>query len=138
MTPSCRHSACGELFPTTRPRSRKTPCTGRRWPGTCCTSTDLEFGDPNGLTKEEKDHNGDVLRAFARENAELLGFDLAHGAIEAPSFHPSFHTGKDGKLFVNMVVELVQTTYVPFANDRKDTFPMRNGVTLLIAQDPGS
>ena len=34
-----------------------------------------------------------------------------------------------------MIVELVQTTQVPFGNDRKDTFPMRNGVTLLIAQD---
>lgn len=97
---------------------------------------DLWFGDPNGLTKEEKDHNGDILRAYAKEKAAVLGFDLAQGDIEAPSFHPSFHTGKDGKLFVSMVVELVQTMRVPFGEDPKDTFPMRNGVTLLISQDP--
>jgi hypothetical protein len=96
----------------------------------------LKFGDPNGLTKEEKDHNGDVLRDFAKERADTLGFDLAHGDVDAPSFHPTFHTDKDGKLFVNMVVELVQTMCVPFGDDPKDTFPMRNGVTLLIAQDP--
>lgn len=97
---------------------------------------DLLFGDPNGLTTKEKDHNGDVLRAFAKEKASALGFDLAGGCIDAPSFHPTFHTGSDGRLFVSMVVELVQTTQVPFGDDPKDTFPMRNGVTLLISQDP--
>jgi hypothetical protein len=97
---------------------------------------DLAFGDPNGLTKEEKDHNGDVLRKFAAENAELLGFDPRSGAIAAPSFHPMFHTGKNGKLFITMVVELVQTMRVPFGSGVSGTFPMRNGVTLLIAQDP--
>jgi hypothetical protein len=96
----------------------------------------LLFGDPNGLTTEEKDRNGDLLRAYAKENARLLGFDPGAGEIAAPSFHPTFHTGKDGKLFVSMVVELVQTMQVRFADDPKDTFPMRNGVTLLISQDP--
>lgn len=96
----------------------------------------LVFGDANGLTKTEKDCNGDVLRAYAAENAELLGFEPRAGKIAAPSFHPTFHTGKDGKLYVSMVVELVQTNHVPFGSGMSGTFPMRNGVTLLIAQDP--
>jgi hypothetical protein len=96
----------------------------------------LVFGDPNGLTKEEKDRNGDVLRNYAAENAELLGFDRRAGEIAAPSFHPMFHTGKNGKLHVTMVVELVQTMRIAFGHGVPGTFPMRNGVTLLIAQDP--
>jgi hypothetical protein len=106
------------------PRDRLPPVSG------------LQFGDPNGLTKSEKDHNGEVLRAYARENARLLGFDRSAGSIQAPSFHPMFHMGQDGRLFVNMVVELVQTVDRPFDDPDSGTFPMRNGVTLLIAQDP--
>ena len=98
----------------------------------------LQFGDPNGLTKSEKDNNGQVLRAYAKANAHLLGFDPASAPIEAPSFHPMFHTGQDGSLFVNMVVELVQTIRIPFdpSDSASGTFPLRNGVTLLISQDP--
>jgi len=96
----------------------------------------LVFGDPNGLTTAEKNTNGRVLRAFARKNAALLGFRPGPKPIEAPSFHPMFHTGQDGRLFVNMVVELVQTVDTLFGDTNPGTFPMRNGVTLLIAQDP--
>jgi hypothetical protein len=96
----------------------------------------LQFGDPNGLTKSEKDNNGDVLRAYAQTNARRLGFDPAFGRIQALSFHPMFHMGEDGRLFVNMVVELVQTARRPFGDAGSGTFPMRNGVTLLISQDP--
>jgi hypothetical protein len=96
----------------------------------------LVFGDPNGLTTTEKNVNGDALRAFANANAAALGFNPACGRIDAPSFHPMFHTGQDGRLFVNMVVELVQTVETPFGDTAPGTFPMRNGVTLLIAQDP--
>jgi hypothetical protein len=99
----------------------------------------LQFGDPNGLTSEEAETNGHVLAAYARKNAAKLGFDLAQGKIAAASFHSMFHTGQDGSLYVNMVVELVQTQKVPLANDGSggpSSFPMRNGVTLLIAQDP--
>jgi hypothetical protein len=96
----------------------------------------LVFGDPNGLTKAEQDKNGKVLRAFAKANARLLGFDPDAGKIDAPSFHPTFNMGQDGSLYVNMVVELVQTTRAPFDDPDAGTFPMRNGVTLLIAQDP--
>jgi len=98
----------------------------------------LQFGDPNGLTIAEKDNNGDVLRAYAKKYGNLLGFDRSLGPIEAPSFHPMFHIGQDGSLFVNMVIELVQTIKVPFSDTHPDgdKFPMRNGVTLLVAQDP--
>ncbi len=107
----------------------------------------LLFGDPNGLTRAEKNNNGDVLRKYAHDNAELLGFDRNSGPIQASSFHPMFHMGEDGGLFVNMVVELVQTVRLPFddsgpaSNPPSDdtdppTFPLRNGVTLLISQDP--
>ena len=30
----------------------------------------LVFGDPNGLTKDEQDHNGKLLRAYAKANAQ--------------------------------------------------------------------
>jgi hypothetical protein len=96
----------------------------------------LVFGDPNGLTTAEKNKNGRVLRAFAKKNAALLGFRPGPKPIEAPSFHPMFQTGQAGRLFVNMVVELVQTVETPFGSTNPGTFPMRNGVTLLIAQDP--
>jgi hypothetical protein len=102
----------------------------------------LRFGDANGLTTEEKDDNGDVLRGYAKEHARDLGFDPALGPIAAHSFHPMFHTGQDGSLYVNMVVELVQTIRVPFSDVKPargaeiQSFPMRSGVTLLIAQDP--
>jgi hypothetical protein len=102
----------------------------------------LLFGDPNGLTRGERDVNGEVLRAYAKKNAKLLGFNPIAGPIHAPSFHPMFHMGQDGRLFVNMVVELVQTLELPIdENDRSATaanFPFRNGVTLLISQDPPS
>ena len=95
----------------------------------------LLFGDPNGLTTEEKDTNGRVPRAFAKKNAKLLGFRDPE-PIAAPSFHPMFQTGQDGRLYVNMVVELVQTVEKDFGATNPGKFPMRNGVTLLIAQDP--
>ena len=49
-----------------------------------------------------------------------------------------FHIGQYGGLFVDMVVELVQTERLAFADVDPATgdFPMRNGVTLLVAQDP--
>jgi hypothetical protein len=97
----------------------------------------LVFGDPNGLTTEEKTINGDVLRKFAKAKGGVLGFKPEPNVeIDAPSFHPMFHTGQDGRLFVNMIVELVQTVERPFGETNPGTFPMRNGVTLLITQDP--
>jgi hypothetical protein len=98
----------------------------------------LVFGDPNGLTKAERDINGMRLRDFTKANARLLGFDPTAGPINAPSFHaqPRFHMSKDGSVYINMVVELVQTIRAPFDDPDCGTFPMRNGVTLLVTQDP--
>ena len=60
----------------------------------------LVFGDPNGLTVEEQNHNGDVLRAFAKMHAFHLGLDPPDGDIQVPSFHPMFQMGQDGRLYV--------------------------------------
>ena len=97
----------------------------------------LTFGDPNGLTDEEKDHNGGILRDYAKANAAPLGFDPAFD-IEPESFHPMFRTGEDGSLRIDMVVELIQTQDrdVDPQEPAYGTFPVRSGVTLMIAQPP--
>src|SRR6185369_5928661 len=73
---------------------------------------ELVFGHPDGLTKVEKDVNGAILRQYARENAARLGFDadprLAPPAQPYPaSFHPVFRVTTDGRLRIDMVIELV-------------------------------
>jgi hypothetical protein len=96
----------------------------------------LVFGDPNGLTRDEKEENGKILRAYAKDNGALLGLlDPEIHPIAVPSFHPIFHIAQDGSLFINMVVELVQTLELPFDDGESGTFLFRNGVTLLIAQN---
>jgi hypothetical protein len=101
--------------------------------------TSLIFGNPNGLTDDEKDINGDILRQYAQDHAALLGFDddptlPLECKPYTPSFHPVFRIASDGSLRTDMVVELVQTKKVPF--DEKlpgvGSFPMRGGVTLII------
>ncbi len=94
----------------------------------------LQFGDPNGLTRKEKDDNGRILRTYAADHAAKLGFDPRRGAIKAPSFHPIFRIGPHGDLITDMVVELVQTEIV---TDDAGTgpYPFRSGVTLLIWQE---
>jgi len=103
-------------------------------------ATKLVFGNPNGLTREEKDINGAVLRQYAEDNAARLGFDADPSLAPelkpyAPSFHPVFRIASDGSLRTDMVVELVQTQRVPF--DQKlpgaGSFPFRAGVTLIIS-----
>ena len=98
----------------------------------------LVFGDPNGLTKAEKDADGPILSRYARNNAAALGFDLSRGKIAATSYHPMFRLGEDGVLRIDMVVELIQTTEEPFDPDAPTagSFKMRGGVTLLIANQP--
>jgi hypothetical protein len=101
---------------------------------------ELVFGSASGLTKEEKDLNGEILRRYAWENAARLGFD-ADPALPAdlrpyaPSFHPVFRVSPDGQLRIDMVVELVQTRRVPFDKAFPDagSFPLRGGVTLIVA-----
>lgn len=101
---------------------------------------DLIFGDPNGLTKEEKDINGDVLRAYAKEHAALLGFRPVQPGqtIQVPSFHPAFRLAPDGSLRVDMVVNMLQKYDAPFDPKKPElgTFPVRGGATLLIAKPP--
>jgi hypothetical protein len=110
------------------------PVTGKK------EMADLIFGSPNGMTTEEMDINGAVLRQYALDNAALLGFDSDPNLPEeyrpfSPSFHPMFRVGPDGVLRTDMVVELVQTKRAPFDARVPDvgSFPMRGGVTLIIA-----
>jgi len=93
---------------------------------------DLVFGSPNGLTSEEKDHNGDALRAWANKN-RALGLD-PHLPITVPSFHPVFRTKQNGRLRMEMVVEIIQSTQVEFSRAVPDagSFPFRAGVTLIV------
>jgi len=97
----------------------------------------LIFGDPNGLTSAEKDHNADVLRRYARKNARMLGFRPGE-FISVPSFHPTFRLAPDGRLRVDMVVEMSQKCEVPFDRNKPElgSFPLRAGVALLIAKPP--
>lgn len=103
-------------------------------------AADLVFSSGMSLSKAQKDRNGDILRAYAWENAELLGFDAdpvqpLEARPFAPSFHQVFRVPADGRLLIDMVVELVQTRRVPFdkAFPKAGTFPLRAGVTLIVA-----
>jgi hypothetical protein len=93
----------------------------------------LIFGSPNGLTCEERDKNGDTLRSWATENRAALGLspDLP---ISVPSFHPVFRTKANGRLRMEMVVEIIQSTQMQFSDSvpQAGTFPFRAGVTLII------
>jgi hypothetical protein len=109
---------------------------------------DLIFGDPNGLTREEKDHNGKVLRKYAQDNAVKLGFYSQEDGVKfgftpskfisVPSFHPAFRLTPDGTMRIDMVVEMAQTVDVPYDPKKSElgTFPMRSGSTLLITKPP--
>ena len=57
------------------------------------------------------------------------------GRPYAPSFHQVFRVTPDGRLRIDMVVELVQTRWVPFepAFPRAGSFPLRGGVTLIVS-----
>jgi hypothetical protein len=97
---------------------------------------DLIFGDPNGLTDDEKDHNGEVLRAYAKRYALRLGF-RADLPISVPSFHPAFRIAPDGSLRIDMIVEMCQKYHAPFDKNKDlGTFPMHGGATLIIAKPP--
>src|SRR4029079_16329757 len=97
----------------------------------------LIFGDPNGLTWEERNHNGALLRKYAQDNAEMLGFRPGE-FISVPSFHPAFRVTPDGSMRIDMVVEMAQKANIPYdpKNRRLGTFPMRSGSTLLITKPP--
>lgn len=93
----------------------------------------LIFGNPNGLTSAEKDTNGDVLRAWATRYRDLMGLDPKL-AVTVPSFHPVFRTSDDGRLRVEMVVEIIQSRQAAFdpGVPQGGSFPFRGGVTLIV------
>ena len=106
-------------------------------PGKLPDFDNLIFGDPNGLTRGEKDYNGAVLRKYAEDNAETLGFRPGQ-FISVPSFHPAFRLTPDGGVRIDMVVEMAQQEQIPYDPNRPGlgTFPMRSGSTLLITKPP--
>jgi hypothetical protein len=93
----------------------------------------LVFGSPNGLTNTEKDHNGDVLRDWASKHRKALGLD-PNLPLTVPSFHPVFRTKANGRLRLEMVVEVIQSRQAPFdsAVAEAGSFPFRAGVTLIV------
>ena len=97
----------------------------------------LDFGDPNGLTTDQKDHNGPILRAYVNDpaNRRSLGFDRDL-EVTVPSFHPMFRINPDGSLRTDMVVQMVQRRDAPLNQGPGDfgTFPFRGGVTLIISK----
>ena len=107
-------------------------CPGLRFP-ICHRSTGLVFGSPNGLTNAEKNHNGDVLRDWASKHRNALGLD-PNLPLTVPSFHPVFRTKDNGRLRVEMVVEVIQSRQAPFdpAVPEAGSFPFRAGVTLIV------
>jgi hypothetical protein len=93
----------------------------------------LVFGDPNVFTAHENDVNGKLLRSYANRNARALGFDPGP-RIDATTFHPLFRVRSDGRLGIDMVVELVQVRELPFdaSTPALGTFPFYGGATLII------
>lgn len=100
----------------------------------------LIFGSPSGLTSEEKNNNGDTLRSWTNDNRAALGLD-PDLPITVPSFHPVFRTKENGRLRMEMVVEIIQSKQVQFSNSVRQagTFPFRAGATLIVeAPNPKS
>jgi len=115
-------------------------CWPRLAPDALELPRELAFGDPNGLTGDEQDANGDILRTWAEKNARRLGFDPTID-IDVPSFHPMFRLCQSGALKTDMVVELIQTTYDPpvskadvEAGRTNGAMPLRAGMTLIVAK----
>jgi hypothetical protein len=93
----------------------------------------LQFGNGNGLTKFEKDVNGRVLRAYAQRNRRKLGLDPDLPA-SIPSFHAVCRVLENGRLHVEMVIEVMQLRPAqldPHA-PQLGAFPFRGGVTMIV------
>ncbi len=97
----------------------------------------LDFGDPNGLSREQKQRNAKVLKVYANDpaNKKRLGFDPDRD-VSVPSYHPTFRIDRDGGLRSEMVVEMVQKRDAHF--DKKSpqigSFPLRGGATVVISK----
>jgi hypothetical protein len=107
----------------------------RAEPGRYPPVAGLEFGDPNGLTDDQKDTNGNALRAYVNANAAKLGFDPAL-EVAVPSFHPVFRINPDGSLRTDMTVELVQRRDVKVGKleNPLSSFPLRGGATMIVSR----
>ena len=103
----------------------------------------LDFGDPNGLTKDQKDKAAAVLKKYVTDNAAVLGFSK-DAPVRVPSFHSVFRINPDGSLRTDMVVEAVQTVQKNFNDSAPQfgKFPLRGGATIIIrrpvAGEPGA
>jgi hypothetical protein len=97
----------------------------------------LEFGDPNGLTKKEKDAAKAALKAYVavRENRVALDLDPDLD-VQIPSFHPVFRVAADGSLRTELIVELIQERSADFDATQKGlgSFPVRGGATVIIGK----
>ena len=95
----------------------------------------LIFGDPNGLSVEEVDINGDVLREYAAANAEKLGF-RPNAFISVPTIQPAVRVAPDGSVRIDLIVEMAQTYDIPNdpRNPKLGSFPIRSGTTLHISK----
>jgi hypothetical protein len=102
----------------------------------------LDFGDPNGLTSEQKNKVGPILKQYVAKNARQLGF-RAGVPVLVPSFHPVFRINPDGSLRTDMIVEAVQTIQQEAIKGAPQfgRFPVRGGASLIIrrpvAGEPG-
>jgi hypothetical protein len=97
----------------------------------------LDFGDPNGLTGDQKRANAAALRQYIADPAmrNKLGFD-PNLDVAVPSFHPVFRVNPDGSLRTDMVVEMVQRREAAFDPDepRFGTFPFLGGAVVIISR----
>lgn len=102
-------------------------------PGSLPSIEGLIFGGPNGLSSEEKDKNGDILRAWAAKYRAALKLD-PQLPVTVPSFHPVFRTSDDGRLRIEMVIEIIQSRQAAFdlGVPAAGGFPFRGGVTLIV------
>jgi hypothetical protein len=101
----------------------------------------LNFGDPNGFTRDEQQAAADALRAYfddpaVRTKYADLGVLDRNGFVEIPSFHPVYRLGEDGVLRTEMVVEVVQERDANFDQEEPGlgSFPMRGGATIIIGK----
>jgi len=116
-------------------------------PGRVDSIEGLDFGDPNGLSRQQKETNAVVLKQYANlpANKRKLGFDL-NFEVTVPSYHPTFRIGHDGSLRSEMVVEMVQRRDVAFEKAGRNQghrgqqgkglgyFPLRGGATVVISR----
>lgn len=95
-----------------------------------------------GLTNDEKDRIGNVLRAYVgtqwtkpRRGRPSLAAALKLDKDQIPhvvSFHPATRVLDDGSTRTDLVVELVQELSIQFDASGSSTFPLRGGATLII------